>query len=177
MYKRQGLSLSDGEFFTKDGDSFSLDQVVAMTRGRHSLKAGINFLNQRSGRDNLETPIYAYSSVADFLANVPSSARFTFGLSEFKIRASQIGGFLQDDIRLGAKMVLNVGLRYDYFTVPDERDGRLFNRDEPFGTGPIRPADSIYNADKNNFSPRVGFAYTVDEKTVVRGEKLFLSAL
>lgn len=164
-----GMSLSDGEFFTKDGDSFSLDQVVAMTRGRHSLKAGINFLNQRSGRDNLETPIYAYSSVADFLANIPSSARFTFGLSEFKIHASQIGGFVQDDIRLGARLVLNVGMRYDYFTVPDERDERLFNRDDPFGTGPIRPADSIYNADKNNFSPRVGFAYTVDDRTVVRG--------
>ena len=130
-----GLSLSDGEFFTKDGDSFSLDQVVAMTRGRHSMKAGFNFLRQESGRDNLETPIYSYSSVADFLANVPSSARFTFGLSEFKIRAAQIGGFLQDDIRLGAKMVLNVGMRYDYFTVPEERDGRLFNRDDPFGTG------------------------------------------
>ena len=164
-----GLSLSDGEFFTKDGDSFSLDQVVATTRGRHSMKAGLNFLRQESGRDNLETPVYAYSSVADFLANVPSSARFTFGLSEFKLRTSQIGGFLQDDIRLGAKMVLNVGLRYDYFTVPDERDGRLFNRDEPFGTGPIRPADSIYNADKNNFSPRVGLAYTIDDRTVVRG--------
>jgi outer membrane receptor protein involved in Fe transport len=164
-----GLSLSDGEFFTKDGDSFSVDQVVAMTRGRHSLKAGINFLNQRSGRDNLETPIYSYSSVADFLANIPSSARFTFGLSEFKIRASQIGGFVQDDIRLGSKLVLNVGMRYDYFTVPDERDDRLFNRDNPFGTGPIRPADSIYDADYNNFSPRVGLAYTIDDRTVVRG--------
>jgi hypothetical protein len=164
-----GLSLSDGEFFTKDGDSFSLDQVVATTRGRHSLKAGFNFLRQESGRDNLETPIYAYSSVADFLANVPSTARFTFGLSEFKIRAAQFGGFLQDDIRLGAKLVLNVGMRYDYFTVPDERDERLFNRDDPFGTGPIRAADSIYNADKNNFSPRVGFAYTIDDRTVVRG--------
>ncbi len=51
-----------------------------MTRGRHSMKAGLNFLRQESGRDNLETPIYAYSSVADFLANVPSSARFTFGV-------------------------------------------------------------------------------------------------
>ncbi|MCC6165121.1 MAG: TonB-dependent receptor [Acidobacteria bacterium] len=164
-----GMNLSDGEYFTKVGDSLSIDQVVATTRGRHSMKVGFNMLRQESGRDNLETPIYSYSSVADFLANIPSSARFTFGLAEFKIRASQYGGFVQDDIRLGAKLVLNVGLRYDYFTVPDERDGRLFNRDDPFGTGAIRPADSVYTSDRNNVSPRVGFAYTIDDRTVVRG--------
>jgi outer membrane receptor protein involved in Fe transport len=164
-----GTATGDGEYFAKDGTVVSLDHVMASTRGRHSLKAGFNYLRQTSGRDNLEVPTYSYSSLADFLVNVPSSVRFTFGLREFQLRTTQFGGFLQDDIRLGAKLVLNAGVRYDYFTVPDERDGRLFNRDDPFGTGPLRPADSIYKGDRNNFSPRVGFAYTIDDATVVRG--------
>ncbi len=47
---------------------------------------------------------------------------------------------------------------------------RLFNRDDPVGTGPDPSGRTgIYNADYNNFSPRVGFAYTIDDRTVVRG--------
>jgi hypothetical protein len=64
-----------------------------------------------------------------------------------------------------------MGLRYDYFSVPKERDGRLFNRAQPFGTGPYTNPDAIWNPDKNNFAPRLGFAYTLDQrsKTVLRG--------
>jgi hypothetical protein len=67
--------------------------------------------------------------------------------------------------------MLNLGIRYDYYTVPRERDGRFFNRDAPFGAGPFRDPESIYEADRNNFSPRIGFAYTADSegKTVLRG--------
>jgi hypothetical protein len=95
----EGLSLADGEFFQKRGWLFSLDQVVAMTHGRHSLKAGFNMQHQRAGRSNFQTPGYSYSSPPDFLANIPSSVQFTFGLDDFQIRASQFGGFIQDDTR------------------------------------------------------------------------------
>jgi hypothetical protein len=43
-------------------------------------------------------------------------------------------------------LVVNIGVRYDYHSVPTERDGRLFNLTD-LGYGPLRPADSIYNAD------------------------------
>ena len=66
---------------------------------------------------------------------------------------------------------MNLGIRYDYMSVPRERDDRFFNRSAPFGFGPLRPPDSVYDADYLNFAPRLGFAYTVDEsaKTVIRG--------
>src|SRR5262249_51462381 len=106
-----GTSTGDGEYFAKDGTVLSVDHVIASTRGRHSLKVGFNYLRQTSGRDNLEVPTFSYSSYDDFIANIPSSVRFTFGLKEFQLRTSQFGGFIQDDIRLGSKLVLNAGLR------------------------------------------------------------------
>lgn len=164
-----GASLSSNELFQKRGTSVSADHVIALARGRHAVKVGVNLLHQAAGRANFATPNYTYSTEEDFFANVPSALLYTFGLDEFQLRGTQLGGFVQDDIRLGRSLVLNVGVRYDYFTVPDERDGRLFNRSEPWGTGALRPADRLYDADYNNISPRVGFAWTLDARSVVRG--------
>jgi hypothetical protein len=81
------------------------------------------------------------------------------------------GFFVQDDWRMTSRLTLNLGLRYDYFAVPTERDQRLFNRDNPYGFGPLRSPNSVYESDKGGFGPRAGFAYLLDSagKTVLRG--------
>jgi TonB-dependent receptor-like protein len=105
------------------------------------------------------------------LADIAGQAQVTWGVNPFSMHQWQNGYFIQDDFKVRSNLVLNLGVRYDYFSVPNERDDRLFNRSEPFGFGPLRPADSIYDADYNNFSPRFGFAWTVGSsaKTVIRG--------
>ncbi|MEO8027872.1 MAG: TonB-dependent receptor, partial [Bryobacteraceae bacterium] len=112
-----------------------------------------------------------YSSAADMLANSPSSVSLQFGLNPYLISDWNTGFFIQDDFRVTPRLILNLGLRYEYFSVPHERDDRFFNRAEPFGFGPLIPSDQVYNADRNNFSPRLGFAWTLDSsgKTVLRG--------
>ena len=39
---------------------------------------------------------------------------------------------MQDDFRISGNFILNIGMRYDYMAVPNERDDRLFNRGGPF---------------------------------------------
>lgn len=83
------------------------------------------------------------------------------------------GMFVQDDWRVSKKLTLNLGLRYEYFTNPTEMYGRQANFD--LETGRLIVAsdngDSLVDTDKNNFGPRIGFAYDIkgDGKGVIRG--------
>jgi outer membrane receptor protein involved in Fe transport len=166
-----GFSTGDGEIISTPGRVASVEQIVTTQRGRHLLKLGGIWARSTTGRANIEQPIFTYSSVDDFLANIPSAVRLTFGVAPFEIRFSQWGGFVQDDIRLTSRLIASLGLRYDYFTVPEERDGRFFNRDAPTGFGPLRSADSIYQGDSNGFAPRISVAWSLDSdsRTVIRG--------
>lgn len=159
-----------GELLYRAGETISLENVTGRTIGRHNIRFGVIFLRRNARRDNEEVPDLQYANEADFLANIPSRIQVTWGVKPFQMTQWQLGGFLQDDFRVNRRLTLNLGIRYDYFSVPRERDGRLFNLTE-LGRGPLRPPSSIYKADFNNFSPRVGFAYTLNEsgKTVIRG--------
>ncbi|HYO82669.1 MAG TPA: TonB-dependent receptor, partial [Bryobacteraceae bacterium] len=159
-----------GETLGRSGETISWENVTAKTFGRHNIKAGAISLTRRIRRENIESPDLQYTNEADFLANIPSRIQVTFGVLPFQMTQWQLGGFIQDDFRVSRRLTLNLGIRYDYFSVPKERDDRLFNLAD-FGRGPLLPSDSIYKADFNNFSPRVGFAYILDDdgKTVLRG--------
>lgn len=164
-----GFNAGGGEVLNRKGDNISFEQTAAWTGGRHTVKFGGLFNRIASGRQNVETPRLTYSTLADFYANIPGQFRITFGIDDFSVRMSQTGFFIQDDYKLARNFILNVGLRYDYWGVPRERDGRLFNRSNQ-GFGAYFPPDESLNPDRNNFAPRVGFAWTLDNsgKTVVR---------
>lgn len=81
--------------------------------------------------------------------------------------------FVQDDWKVSKRLTLNLGLRYDYLTNPSEQYGRQANFD--LTTGHLVLAsdnkDTLTDTDKNNFGPRIGFAYDItgDAHSVIRG--------
>lgn len=81
--------------------------------------------------------------------------------------------FFQDDWRATKNLTLNLGLRYEYLTNPTEMYGRQANFDIQTGRLIVASGgdDSLVNTDKNNFSPRIGFAYNFGGKgqMVLRG--------
>jgi len=83
------------------------------------------------------------------------------------------GAFVQDDWKATRNLTFNLGVRYEYFTNPTEQYARQANFDISSGRLVLAQdnSDSLTETDKNNFSPRVGFAYDIGGKgkSVIRG--------
>ncbi len=178
----QGLFDTQGEALVINGSTTTIENVHSRPLGRHSLKMGGIYVLRTPGRYNEEVPIFRFGNAQAFLANTPNRVTFTFGVPRYYGRAWELGWFFQDDFRVSPRLVLNLGVRYEFFSVFKERDRRLFNPDGVYAAvaRPVvfRPADSIYRADRNNFMPRVGFAYSLDarHRTVIRsGAGMFVA--
>jgi hypothetical protein len=95
-------------------------------------------------------------------------------------------GYIQDDIRLTEKLTVNAGLRYETESPVTDRHDRLnyfdpnvpspaVNSQFPSLTGGLVFAgvngqpSNVYQWNKNQFSPRVGFSFSPHRETVVRG--------
>ena len=99
----------------------------------------------------------------------------------FNLHTQEYGLFVQDDWKVNGRLTLNLGLRYDLFTAPTETSGRLsyYFADASRVVTAGGKGDRIIGTDKNNFGPRIGFAYSLNpEKTMVlRGGYGLLYAL
>jgi hypothetical protein len=91
--------------------------------------------------------------------------------------SKEMAFFVQDDWKVNSDLTLNLGLRYDIFTAPTERFDRQSNFNPVTKTiqmaGDNAPGGrDLANTDKNNFGPRIGFAYSgfkADKTLVLRG--------
>lgn len=136
-------------------------------RGNFNFDA--NFTNDPSGR----TP-GSGNSIASMLIGYASTTTQNVLLINPGLRTWEFGGFAQDDWRITRQLTLNIGLRYDVFTPFTEVAGRLANADLITGTMLIPGQNGVSDTaglktDWKQFAPRLGFAFTVTPKTVIRG--------
>ncbi|MBI3281927.1 MAG: TonB-dependent receptor [Acidobacteria bacterium] len=170
-------------------NTFQWADNVNIMRGNHTLKIGGDFRRYRyevlKGSpffgEMIFGSIFSSSSdapgsgapFADFLMGFPSTLQGTQMLDWGRHRWIYAAPYFQDDWKLAPRLTLNLGIRYDLFTQPvDARDrGSLF--DPKRGRFQIPGQDgfsrAIVNGDHNNIAPRVGFAWQVRPKLVVRG--------
>ena len=170
-----------GELNTKGGaPNWSFDQKISYTLGRHTVKFGGQFFRLHSGRGNIENPVIRYGTVEQVLANTPTRTQYFFGVPPWQSDSHSLGFFFQDDWRVNDKLVLNFGLRYDYYdnwaVTNAFHDGppHIFNAQlnfPDFTVGPRQPIGEAFKPDKVNLGPRLGFAYNMDGqgKTIIRG--------
>jgi len=109
------FSTPSAEIYDLTGGTLSFDQKLSRTFGRHFIKTGFRWVRQTGNKMSPQNPQFAYPNLADTLANIPQSITVSFGAPRYKSHIDEFGGFIQDDWRLGSNLVLNLGLRYDYY--------------------------------------------------------------
>lgn len=177
------INTDGGENFNILGGIYTWQEDASIERGKHTIGVGGLIQHNGDGRIDDTTTTYSYSSQSDFFANIPSQVQVNFALTKFWIHNYQFGGYIQDDYKITPDLTISAGIRYDYFTVPQEQNGRFFTRGPSSlgpGTGPLRPPTSIYNSYWKSFSPRLGVAWKTGPggRTVVHaGAGIFFTPL
>jgi hypothetical protein len=187
-----GLSTMGANAFQPSGpreNMFSLADDFSWIAGKHSLKFGFDGRYYRPAGLVQQTPnsILTFenrftnqpgvagtgSSVADLMLGHPYTGRATlFAESNgwVSLKYYYYGFYVQDEVRLTSKLTVNLGMRYEYQTPFYERFGDLAIFD-PVNARFLKLDDDIqqlHAPDRNNFAPRVGIAYSVTPKTVIR---------
>ena len=174
-----GLTLDTGGLgalptFLYNWNSFQFYDDAFYTRGNHSLRFGAAAERmQNNTTANLSpTGLYGFGSLSAFLTNQPANLGATLpgSLSPRDIRQTLLAGYIQDDWRLRRNLTVNLGVRYEFTTVPTEVNGKLDNLRSLTAPAPTLGSPYFSNPTYRNFAPRVGFAWDPfhDGKTSVR---------
>ena len=150
-----------------------------LSQGRFNFNALETALLTPAGRTSTGDPFASFllgavdNGAMNVLAVVPGN------------RYRYLAGYVQDDWKVTRKLTLNLGMRYDLFfprterfdnmsgfdpSLPNPAAGNRLGAIAFLGEGSGRTgASSFANTYYKNFGPRAGFAYSLDEKTVLRG--------
>jgi hypothetical protein len=177
--------------------NFQFQDAVSWTRGSHTMKLGVDlaillvqdiFPFNADGLVNVSgggtcgsgTNTYTCSELENYLDNYlgpNGNLSRSFGNQRQSVPTSQQAYYFQDSWKFRRNLTLDLGLRYEY-QPPDASNVLPYpalNRSTI--TTAVFPVRTVVQPDRNNFGPRVGFAYTPkfwrsflgDDKTVIRG--------
>lgn len=173
--------------------SVSVNNSLKWHREEHKVDAGIEFrrthtaaITDQDARGTLVFSGLATSrldaagqpiantgwDLADFLLGLPQSGSIRFDSSDSYFRGWAVSGWLQDDWKPLPGFSLKYGLRYEFFTPPSEKFGRMTNLDAAPGFTAVAPVTAggegpfsgrfpaaLVDSDPNNVSPRIGLAW------------------
>jgi hypothetical protein len=176
---------------------YQYNDSVSWVKGRHVLKAGgeARFIQMNSHGDR-EYLSYAFSPTQTGIQGGPLANQVGFGFASFLLgevasasqhvptdlygRRNYAALFVQDDYRVSDRLTLNLGLRWETTGGWREKYGHWAN----FNTGRVNPITGVPGAleyadevdgsfegrrDYRSFGPRLGVAYRLGERAVLRG--------
>ncbi len=166
-------TLNNSNLLVETGTSYTLADNLSIIRGRHTFKVGGEI---RRAHVNVADPAFdaisvTYASRNDLLANRVDRVAITGGNDVLGTRKWYYFAYAQDDFKLNSELTLNLGLRYEYYSVNREVNDRYRVFDLYACRGFCPHGTPWYFPDRNNFDPRVGIAWApkaLGGKTVIR---------
>ncbi len=178
-----------------NGPDFTYQGSVTMTKiaGKHTIGFGYDYTKLRIIHDSVFLN-FDFNNVptadpqnlsgtghpfASFLLGLVSGGGRISGEADLDIDQQLHHLWVQDDIKLTNKLTVNLGLRYEYNAWPHHRRGRMGGFDMIAGrfywTSPnpitgeaANVVKTISEPERMNFAPRIGFAYRILPRTVIR---------
>jgi hypothetical protein len=163
---------------------YQLNEKLTWLKGRHALKFGGQWLRYNTkrfypGNNGLlglfnYTGTFSGSQFSDFLLDQVALKGRGFNGDPWTHDQNRISLFVQDDFKIRPDLTLNLGLRWAYTSPLVEKDNRQANFDLQTGEQILAQDGSIedralYKPYKKGFEPRVGFAWSVTDRLVLRG--------
>ncbi len=181
-------------------NTYQFGDHLSLIQGKHNVKVGgeVYRISMERAGANLAQGQFIFSGLetgydfASFLMGLPNATLTPEGEPKTFPRATRIGGYINDDWKVSAKLTINAGLRYDYIGVPKDAqglwrtidfvgEGSDVGRGGGFRTSDGRVIPTVFPATvdekgavklwtqrKGFFMPRVGIAYRPTPKWVVR---------
>jgi hypothetical protein len=173
-------------------NTFAYSETLTWAKGHHTWKFGVTYIPYQNntvfdffvdGEFDFDEFNGAHNPYANFLLGLPEDY-FQFGSAPSNIRQKATSAFVQDEWKLGRRLVLTLGTRYEYSSPKIDTQGRSFSlvpgaQSTRFVNAPVSllfPGDAgapkgANFPDKNDWAPRFGFAWDPkgDGKTSIRG--------
>jgi hypothetical protein len=170
--------------------TFTLSETVTWVRGKHTIKMGgenvstlLHPFNDQNNRGIWNyTGLASGNEYADFLLSQPATKQFSAGPGELLMREEIFSGFFDDSWKVKPNLTVEYGVRYEAHFMPAAYNLNMvsFWPDRYQGVGTLAgsgivqggvtpgvPADVVFG-NWHDFSPRLGIAYRLNAKTVIR---------
>ncbi len=161
-------------------------RIQQNTEGDSNGRGSFTFTGVNTSQPGSNGTIGGYD-FADFLLGLPALTSVQYGANNYHFRGNSWDLYGQDEWKVRGNLTLNLGVRYEYVSPFTEINNRIANLalssavfDPAFQTVPASAVSvttagnsslpsALVRPDRNNFAPRVGFAWKPLSKTVVRG--------
>jgi hypothetical protein len=173
-----GITISPGTRgrSKSNNTSYQLSDTASYTTGAHNFKAGYQMYRVQLDRQSVNTTSITYTSIQDFINNSAFSASQSVGNPGTATRGYQYGAFAQDTWHFKPNVTVDYGLRWDYDAVPFDPG----NHQQTFSLATdtlAPPGTQLYHPNRTDFSPRLGVAWQVSNRLMIRtGYGIFYQA-
>jgi hypothetical protein len=193
LLERFSFGGPNDSFNRREQTSWTVGNTLTWTTSRHALRMGGEFRRHQFDTNLPEeqaTEFEKFDNFTMFLRGLATEADTQFGITDKQFRFNDFNLFFADDWRVSPSLTLNLGVRYEFFGWPEERNGWIGNVDFDLLTNTENPVNAfivpknvkntgfaaidgaiaastkvdtkhtLKGQDWNNIAPRLGFAWT-----------------
>jgi len=142
--------------------------TLSWTHGKHNLKFGGEYRRIDNNNFSYTPGTFTFASISAFIADQATGFTANPSNGASRIYVNSLGGFALDQWKVTKTLMLDLGLRYDWYGTPSEAGNRFVVFNPTNST--LQPVSQPYQQSALNFQPRVGFAWDpfANGKTVIR---------